>query len=57
MPTAREFPAAGVVGGRLYAVGGFSGGFSNKVEAFNPKSCQHIGTCKLLAAEVEIHHD
>jgi hypothetical protein len=37
MPTAREFLAAGVVNGVLYAVGGSGFGDGKNVEAFNPQ--------------------
>jgi N-acetylneuraminic acid mutarotase len=38
MPTAREFLAAGVINGKLYAVGGdeLTGPFLNTVEAYDP---------------------
>ena len=39
MPTGRASPAAAVVGGRLYAIGGFGGGNDlSTVEAFDPQT-------------------
>ena len=36
MPTARQFLGAGVVNGKLYAVGGYTGGVLDTVEAYDP---------------------
>jgi len=38
MPTARRYPASGVIGGKLYIVGGFNGSNLNVNEAYDPAS-------------------
>src|SRR5580704_8481341 len=54
MPTARQQLAAGVVNGRLYAIGGLdSVGYSNAVEAYDPATDTWSTKASMLTARDE----
>jgi len=50
MTTARQWLAAGAIGGKIYAVGGFNGSYLNKNEEYDPVSNAWTGKADMTTA-------